>query len=48
MDKKFIIEIHQGQDYLRFTVNGKQKDWNLSNGEAMFKLLKQFLKGLIE
>jgi hypothetical protein len=47
MDKKIVVEVHKGEDYVSFKVNGKEREWTGENGDKMLKLLNQFLKGLV-
>lgn len=45
MDKKFIIEVHFGDDYVEFTVGKKSKIWR-TEGKNMYKLLLKFIHNL--
>lgn len=47
MDKKYVIEVHAGEDYVSFTVNGKERSWTYSQGKSMLELLKKFCKELV-
>lgn len=49
MDIKFVIEVHKGEDYFGFKVNGKDyTEWDLTTGQTMYGLLLKFLKGLVK
>lgn len=49
MDNKYTIEIHRGEDYIQFTVNGKTgRIWSVSGGKAMIGLLKKIIKTLMQ